>query len=255
MENFTHENNKKTESEMEAEAEPIQEETECQFSPKPVDSQFLQEDKHEKIPVWELLYGVIFRPTATFHLFRYYQPWGWAMGFLFIVNLVTILLTFLSLNSNDIPSKLVGVLQPLGASLGVYASIFFYPLTIMLFTIQVSILHFLAELMGGSGKILGLFSAFAFIQILGLFSAVANVFTSLFVSLGILFFLPLGLAMGIWQVILSVLAIREIYLLSTARSLLVLFLPIIIVIAVLVYMIFTGIAFIGPLLGTFRTYL
>ena len=97
----------------------------------------------EKIPVWELLYGVIFRPNKTFPLFRYYQPWGWAMAFLFIVNLVTILLAFLSLNSNDIlwslPWRLAGVIEPMRASMGIYASIFLYPLSIMFWTKLASI--------------------------------------------------------------------------------------------------------------------
>ena len=241
MENFTDGNDK--EPEVEVEVEP----------------QSKQEDNHEKIPVGELLYGVIFQPNKTFPLFRYYQPWGWAMVFLFVVNLVTILLAFLNLSSNDIllslPPSLAGALEPMRASMGVYASIFFYPLTIMLFAIQVSILHFLAELVGGSGQVLGLFSALAFIQIIGMLSAVVKVFTSLLANSGMLFFLPLGLAMGIWQLILSTIAIREIYLLSTGRSLLVIFLPVIIIVGVLLYMILTGIAFIGPLLGTFRTYL
>lgn len=215
--------------------------------------------REEKIPVTELLYGVIFQPSKTFPLFRYYQPWGWAFGFLFLVNLITTLLAFLGMNSSDIfwtlPPKFAGALEPMRASIGIYVSVFVYPLTIVFFAISVSVLHFLAELMGGKGQVLSLFSALAFVQILGVFSAVLKIFLTFLASSNTFFLLPLGLAFGIWQLILSIIAIREIYLVTTGRAMLVIFLPGIIIIAVVLYMIFTGVALLGPLFGTFRTYL
>ena len=196
------------------------------------------EEKHE-LTISECIYGVIFNPTKTFPLFRYYKPWGLALVFLLVINIASTLLNVLGGEWLQ--------LMPIRTSIGLFLGVFLFPLLTLFFMFHVSFVHFLAELLGGSGQVLGLFSALAFTQILSLISAVLKFFLSLLDVSGLTFFAPIALILGLWQIILAIIAIREIYLLSTLRAVLIFFLPVILILAITFFMVISGIMFIGPM--------
>lgn len=212
-------------------------------------------DEKETPSISEYLYGVVFTPTKTFSLFRYYKPWGWALIFLLVINIASILLNVLGGEWSQIlaslPPYVSTYILPMRASIGIFLGVFLYPVIILFFVFHVSFVHFLAELLGGSGQVIGLFSALAFTQILSLVSAVLKFFVSLVGGGGLAFFAPIAIVLGVWQIILAIIAIREIYLLSNIKSVLIFFLPVILVFAILIFMLVTGVIFFGPMLGGF----
>lgn len=207
-----------------------------------------------KIPISELLYGIIFAPSKTFSYFRYYKPWGWAFIFLLIVDVISMLLSVLSTNWGNfllnLPPQISSFLNPMRASLGIFSGIFIFPVSVLFFMLQVGILHLLTEMFRGRGEILSLFSALAFTQILAIISALFKFFTALAGKAGIFLFFPFGMVFLIWQVVLTIIALKEIYLISTGRAVLIFFLPFIILIAVIIFMVISVVAFLAPLLGS-----
>jgi hypothetical protein len=172
----------------------------------------------------ELIYGVIFSPTATFRKISAEPPLFRG----FIIFLTVIILT--SLVNTLIPPDLSGVdvqftdaIAKAGPYLGVIGAVFSF----LGWFIQAGIYHLFAELVGGHGKATGVLTVLALSELpkaiiiplqvisyfktetlLGKFLSIAAVITAV-----------------VWGIILLVIGLKEIHQISTSRAIAVVILP------------------------------
>ena len=175
----------------------------------------------------ETLIGVIARPTSTIGSICQQRPIGWAIVVYLVVCLVS------AFAAIGLVFHLAGLpdfgAPPLTAAVDIPGTLVGTPiiglLTLVVFT---AIYHLVALVLGGKGSYWGLFSGFAFAALPGIFSAPLAAIS-----------LPLGtagtglygmgtLALTLWVVVLYVIALRENYLVSTGRAILLFLLPVII---------------------------
>lgn len=183
----------------------------------------------------DIVYGVIFSPRQTMAIVGQQKPFWSAFALLLAINLLTIMTIFVSFDSyqsfNSILPK--AALQPgtLKKVLLVISFCMFFIRLIFLFA-SAGIYNIFGELLGGKSNGIGLLTALCL-------TAIPEVFSIPLHLLGVL--LPIGktvdglgnFLLSLWMLGLSILAIREVLELSTARALLILFLPLLIIFSII----------------------
>ncbi|MBU7007337.1 Yip1 family protein [Phosphitispora fastidiosa] len=182
------------------------------------------DDSKDRLGFVELIYGVLFSPTATFakvsrenHLFN---------GFVIFltITLVSSVVNYLGArNFSDLPPELAGAFTEAGPYMGILAVVFAF----IGWFVQAGILQVFAELLGGEGRALqvltvlalaGIPKAFAIpFQVLGLFISGSMVSTFLSVAVSLLVIT--------WFLVLMVIGLREVQGFSTGRAAAVFVLP------------------------------
>jgi hypothetical protein len=194
--------------------------------------------------LFDLLYGVIIRPVATFKYLSVKKPWIMATVLYVVIAFISAIagvpgqqdqlseLTKLS-NNSDINIGAIAIV-----ALVVVLPIFSF---IGLFFIG-GIYHLLAKAFKGDGSYKGIISALGFA---GFPSIVSTPFSLLYFIGGpigkivaVATTLSISFAVGIWVLILNILAIRENYRLSTGKAVAVCLIPVAVVV-VLVIILFT----------------
>ena len=178
----------------------------------------------------ETLIGVIARPTSTIGSICQQRPIGWAIVVYLVVCLVS------AFAAIGLVFHLAGLpdfgAPPLTAAVDIPGTLVGTPiiglLTLVVFT---AIYHLVASVLGGKGSYWGLFSGLAF-------AALPNIFFAPLTAIS----LPLGIIGGtilyglgaigltLWIVVLGVIAIRENYVVSTGRAVLIYLLPLILLV-------------------------
>lgn len=105
-------------------------------------------------------------------------------------------------------------------------------LTIFAWAMSASLLHLCAELLGGTGSAKQLLKANGFIYFIHILVIPLYLIAYFLPSGGEAFTVIAGLTVVIWSAVLEVLALREVYGLSGAKAVLVLFLPLFLVLGV-----------------------
>lgn len=154
----------------------------------------------------ERVYGILFQPVVTLRDISRERPMGEAVFILIVVTMFTTWTGYFTLWSNGI-FICSAVLA-----------------TLVLWYIGTGIVHLTAELFAGNGQAKGLLAANGFIQVPRIFTVPLLVLLSFVPELIRVGIILLGGIM-IWEVILSVIAIRENYGFSTGRAFLVLAAP------------------------------
>jgi hypothetical protein len=158
------------------------------------------------------LIGILARPTSTIRSVCQQRPIGWAIIVYLAVSLVTTIawiepgmLEELGLPALGMPAILVG----------------FSIISIVTLVVLTAIGHLLAtSLLGGRRSYWGLFSGFGFAALPGIFAAPLAVIGML-PAVGALLSALGTLGVVVWSLILNILAIRENYLISTGRAILI----------------------------------
>lgn len=156
----------------------------------------------------ERVYGVLFQPVPTLRDICRERPMGEAVFVLIAVTMFTAWTGYFTLWSNSI-FICVSVLT-----------------TLVLWYIGTAIVHLTAELFAGNGQAKGLLAANGFIQVPRIFTVpllVVTSFASEPVRTGMM--LLGGIGIMFWEVILSVIAVRENYGFSMGRAILALVAP------------------------------
>lgn len=118
-----------------------------------------------------------------------------------------------------------------------------------LWLIGAAVLHMVAELCGGRGSAAALLSALGLAHLPRVFLAPASLLAMLLPTGPSALVMALtGLAIGLWVLGLEVAAIRAVYRFSTARAILVLFLPLIVTILTLIGLVVAIVSMATPLL-------
>jgi hypothetical protein len=164
--------------------------------------------------ILDTLVGVLARPISTIRSICQERPIGWAIIVYLVVSVVTTvawirpeMLAELGLPEIGMPAILVGIS---------ITNI----VTLVIFT---AIAHLVASLLGGRGSYGGLFSGFAFASLPGIFAAPLAVI-GLLPAVGVLLSGLGSFGITVWSIVLSILAVRENYLVSTGRAILILLL-------------------------------
>jgi len=165
--------------------------------------------------ILETLIGVLARPTSTIHSICQQRPIGWAIIVYLVVSLVSAI-TWIETGFYD-PMGL----PDLGMPAVLVGSLIINIITLVIFT---AICHLVASLLGGRGSYSGLFSGFGFASVPGIFVAPLAVIGML-PMVGPLLSVLGNFGVIVWSLVLSILAIRENYLISTGRAILIVFLP------------------------------
>jgi len=169
---------------------------------------------------FELLYGVLFTPAATFVRIARDRPLGPAVAvFLVAQALSAISAGFVA--AGELPAAAVAALPAVLFPLSVLGGIAGWFLS-------AAVLHLLAEFFGGTGRGYNLFVTLGFTGLPGIFLAPVALFAR-----GRLEWIYnlLAFAVFIWSVVLMVIAIRAVHRLSTGRAVLTLFVPFLVFLA------------------------
>lgn len=185
--------------------------------------------------ILELVYEVLLQPVATFRDLPERRPVG-ATVILFLFNLLTTLVVTTATVGRNLPPFLAGFLSSFTLTMGF--------LTALAAWVGVAgVLQILAELFGGQGRGFDLWLATALAALPGIFYVPVNLLTTFLGAKKSI----LVIALFLWQVILTTLAVREIHRLSTLRAMIVVLLPILFFLLSLVIMAALALALAGSL--------
>ncbi|MFW0858693.1 MAG: YIP1 family protein [Dehalococcoidia bacterium] len=176
--------------------------------------------------ILETLVDVLARPTSTIRSICQQRPIGWAIIVYLVVSLVS---TVVMIETGDLDLEGMG-LPDLGMPAILGGTLIIGILTLVIFT---ALCHLAASLLGGRGGYWGLFSGFGFTALPGIFVAPLAVIGMLPIVGGLLSGLG-TFGVSVWSLVLNILAIRENYLVSTGRAILIVLLPAVILIVLLV---------------------
>lgn len=205
---------------------------ECEDNCEPV--MMPQDPVHEgTASLVELLYGIITQPGEVFRQLAKTPKVLWGLLVFYGVNLFDFVLGYalarpeLTNIPPGLPLQLVGVIPTLARNLFLAFLIFIFFFSGAMWFVASGVFSLLAQLLGGNGNGKGLLSAMGFAVVPGLFSALVEAVVSL---LGLPRFISMvtALGVGIWILVLQVLAIRDTQSISGGRAALVFFLPLIV---------------------------
>ncbi|MEW6398826.1 MAG: Yip1 family protein [Bacillota bacterium] len=187
----------------------------------------------EKPPlgVLELMYGALFSPVATFREVAARPHLGRAVVVLVVVAAVSATVGAIS-GGREFTAGMAEAGVPVsGASFGPVAFLFGLVGPFLFWYLQTAIFYLTGVLLGGKGPVLPLMAALAVASMPQVFSApVMLVSTAVHQGLGVW----LSLAVGIWVIVLNVLAVREALHFSTGRAIATLVLPLAVIVVLMV---------------------
>ena len=158
----------------------------------------------------ETLGGVLTRPISTIRSICEQRPIGWAI----IVALVVSVMTTVGIDP--------GILEKLGlAELSMPAVVaLFCIISLVSLLILTAIYHLAASMLGGRGTYGGLFCGSAFAGLPGIFAAPLALI-GLLSTVGAVISGLGSFGIVVWSLVLGILAVRENYLISTGRAILI----------------------------------
>ncbi len=172
----------------------------------------------------ELIYGVIFTPTATFRSISANPPLRHGfIAFFIIVALTSLVNIFLPPDFSKVPPEFREALVKAGPFIGLIGAL----LAFMSWFIQAGVFQLFAEFLGGKGRATGVLTVLALADIprvLVIPFRVLGHFTATSV-LGTFLTAAVGLGVFIWGVILLVIGLREIQEFSTGKAVATLLVP------------------------------
>lgn len=205
----------------------------------------------ERRGFFDLIYGTLFNPSATFRAIAGEPPvfYGFLI-FMSVVVITSLVNIILPQDMGEMPPELAEVLAQAGPSLVIVGAI----VSTLFWFIQAGILQVIAELMGGRGKAVGVLTVLA---LAGIPSVLAVPFRVLGYFLGDSFvgsFLTIvgSLLVFVWWVVLLVLGLREVHQISTGKAIAVIISPFAGLMLMLIVTIISLFAFIAPLLSNIQ---
>jgi hypothetical protein len=169
----------------------------------------------------EYIAGTFTAPRRTFAQIAHQGTLGAAVFTFSLSILISGIAGFGSLSGQELPIEVFRLLP-----LGVVSSLLFGTLGWLL---QTAVYHLFAEFLGGVGRATSLFKILPFTSLPGIILTPLNlILTKLGLSL---LGMPISLVMLIWVFILQLFALQAVYGLSTLRTIALIFLPLLLLIA------------------------
>lgn len=182
--------------------------------------------------ILEISMGVLTRPTSTIRSICQERPIGWAIVVYLVVNLV-VALASIGLGDLGFPEGSVEFSSAILAGISIVFIIGIPIIGLLTLAVFTAIWHAVALVLGGKGSYGGLFSGFAFAQLPAIFTAPLAVIGLLPGIIGALLFGLGSIGLGLWSLVLSILAVRENYAVSTGRAILIYLLPVVVLLVLL----------------------
>ena len=178
----------------------------------------------------ELIYGILFNPVPTFCRIRELPPLGQAALIFFILALSNGILSFSFFRSafSNLPGADFAAVAP--ALSGLFPFVIFFALVFsgLKWFLNGAVLHFLAELWGGTGTPKGTLTVYALAGLPGIFLVVAELLLRLLripeIAAAVLSSV-VGLGILVWGIVLLVLGLRETHNFSTGAAVLTVLTP------------------------------
>ena len=181
--------------------------------------------------IFETLTGMLTRPTSTIRSICQQRPIGWAIVVYLVVCMVS-----------GVSAIGLGFLEGAGLpDFGPFSIAVYIPgmlvgtpiIGLLTLVVLAAICHGVASVLGGKGSYSGLFSGFAFAALPGIFSAPLTAISLPFGIIGTILYGLGSIGLSLWVVVLDILALRENYVVSTGRAILILLLPAVILLVLL----------------------
>lgn len=182
--------------------------------------------------ILEISMGVLTRPTSTIRSICQERPIGFAIVVYLVVNLV-VALASIGLGDLGFPEGRVEFSSAILAGISIFFIIGIPIIGLLTLAVFTAIWHAVALVLGGKGSYGGLFSGFAFAQLPAIFTAPLAVIGLLPGITGALLFGLGSIGLGLWSLVLSILAVRENYAVSTGRAILIYLLPVVVLLVLL----------------------
>lgn len=166
----------------------------------------------------DILYDVLFHPAAAMRIIATEKKLGYSLGVFLLSVFVPAWASYFSLQSVDFSVV---------AWFFIFGQLF---ISLVIWIVGAGFFGLIAELFGGRGTAAGLLAGMGFAQFPRVFIAPLLVFSSLLPRTVQALFLALFVSITVfWTLILYIIAIREAYLLSTLRAIMVLITPLAVV--------------------------
>lgn len=209
-------------------------------------------DKISPMGFLELLYGILFQPTGTLARIAREVPLLYSFTIFLGVNLINLLITFLTARG-EFNSFARGLDLPpdgLGPVITVVGTVVLLLFALVRWYIGTGILHLTAEFFGGQGRALSLLAVLGCAALPAIFTAPVEV---LLYALNAPAFLGtlMGLPLGIWGLYLMIIGLRETYRFSSSRAIAVFVIPFVAVLFIGIILVLAVVSLLVPLLSTF----
>lgn len=158
------------------------------------------------INLLEVVYGVFFSPRATFSRLAARPPLGLGLATAGVVTLLTCLAEI-----GPVADVVAGLEMPNVRAMVALATSTMFLLAVVNFFFSAAVYDFLAQLMGGRGSARGMLALQGIATLPNLLQVPIAAFTGGWVAL-------IGLAFGVWGLILRILAVRALYGVSGGRA-------------------------------------
>lgn len=199
-----------------------------------------------RLSIIDLIYGLLFSPTATFQKISAQPPLSHAFIIFTTVTLIGIMFTVLAPPVNldlpsDMPPEMAQMVMAMMPYIGLIGAFFAF----LIWFVLAGILQLFSEFLGGRGKALEVFTVLGLSELPNIFSGPIYLLTNYLGKSTLATFLTIssGLLIFIWRFILIVIGLREVHGYSTGRAVvtvlapaIILFLFIVVVVVALVGM-------------------
>lgn len=184
----------------------------------------------------ENLYGTLFHPKRTFEKLAVSRRITQSLIVYIIVSIMTAAAGIVDMPEGFPPEILP--IMPGFITIGIVVGF-------VLWFVKAGFLQLLAEIMGGQGRALNLLGVLGFAALPGIFNGPIALITR---NLAPYLSIPFSLLLYIWTTVLTVIAVRAVHRISTGRSVFVTLLPLLIFMAVIVFIVIAAIATFAPML-------
>lgn len=204
------------------------------------------------LSIVDLVYGLLFSPTATFRKISERPPLGYAFIIFSVVTLISTLITVWVPPINpeiaqDMPPEITSMILSVTPYIGLLGALFAF----INWFVLAGVLQLFSEFLNGRGKALGVFTVLGLAEIPRIFSGPIYLLTSLLGQSVLSTFLAVssGLLVFIWRLILIIIGLREIHGYSSGRAVVTVLAPGLILLLIALVMV---LAFVGMMIPIFK---
>lgn len=205
-----------------------------------------------RLSLVDLVYGLLFAPTATFQKISARPPLGYAFIIFTAVTLIGTLISVWVTPVNpelvsDMPPEMTRMMQSMMPYIGLLGALFGF----LNWFILAGIFQLLSEFLAGRGKALGVFTVLGLAELPQVFSGPIYLLTGLAGKSVLSTFLMVssGLLIFIWRFVLIVIGLRETHGYSTGRALITVLAPGLVLFLVAVVAVVALVGMMVPIFG------
>lgn len=200
----------------------------------------------------DVIYGLLFAPTATFRKISHRPPLGYAFIVFTAVTLISTLIAVWAPPvsprlASDMPGQMSRVMMSMLPYFGLMGAVFAF----LNWFVLAGVFQLFSEFFGGRGRALGVLAVLGLSELPGIFTGPINLITHFMEqsSLSIFISVSSGLLILIWRFILIVIGLRAVQEYSTGRAVITVLAPGIILFLLAVAMVIAMVGVMIPMIN------